>query len=403
MSVLRARLEQLRGQAGAKPPATGNDLSAAISSRRSNPRAAGGNPGAGVLARLLGGQVLSAGVIEVSPATHEPQLWSSGGQLTGMRQAIEMFAVGRDLDPQRVLFLDTETTGLSGGTGTLAFMVGVARIQREQLQVRQFLLSSFGGEAALLDAVGAFAEGTTALVSYNGLSFDVPLLQTRYRMTGLQNPFAAAAHIDLLHHARRAFASRWPDCRLQTVERRLLGIERIGDLPGSEAPMAWLQWLRHGDHHLLARVLRHNQQDVISLARLLDKLGRLYHRPGNTGADIAGIARWHLRCARPDTAWHLLARHRGELDERGLLEFARLSRYRGQTQTAVALWQELAQRDCSQAVGKLAVHFEHQCRDYTAALRMTHRLIDLEGPTSAHLHRQQRLLGRLAASGEAPS
>ena len=138
--------------------------------------------------------------------------------------------------PDGLLFLDTETTGLAGGTGTLPFMVCLARIQAEQLQLGQWILTGFSGEAALLETVGSWIKPAAHLVSYNGKSFDVPLLVTRYRLARQADPFANKAHIDLLHLTRRACGHGWEDCRLQTAERLLLGFMRENDFPSHLIP-----------------------------------------------------------------------------------------------------------------------------------------------------------------------
>ena len=131
-----------------------------------------------------------------------------------------------------LLFVDTETTGLAGGTGTLVFLLGVARFVPGGLDVEQWLLLSPSAEGEWLAAIAARLPRDPLLVSFNGKAFDLPLLAARHRMQRMRDPFAQRAHWDLLFPLRRAFASRWPDCRQQTAERRLLGIERLDDLPG---------------------------------------------------------------------------------------------------------------------------------------------------------------------------
>jgi uncharacterized protein len=176
------------------------------------------------------------------------------------------------LDPTRLLHFDTETTGLAGGTGTRAFMIGAADWQPRGLRVRQLLLSELRGEDAMLEVFASWLRPDSVLVSYNGRCFDAPLLATRYRLSRRPSPLAALAHLDLLFPVRRRFRGRWENCRLATVERQLLRVLREDDLPGSEAPGAWLAFLRRGDTGQLLRVLAHNRQDVISLALLAVRL-----------------------------------------------------------------------------------------------------------------------------------
>ena len=179
--------------------------------------------------------------------------------------------------PADLLFFDTETTGLAGGTGTRAFMIGAADFHDDVrhgpgLRVRQLLIATLGAESAMLDAFAAWLSPSTVLSSFNGRSYDAPLLKTRYRLARRAEPLSALAHIDLLHPARRRWKGLWENCRLGTIERNVLGIERNDDLPGSQAPGAWLDYLRGGSSELLHRVAAHNHQDVVTLALLLQQL-----------------------------------------------------------------------------------------------------------------------------------
>lgn len=168
-----------------------------------------------------------------------------------------------------LLFFDTETTGLSGGTGTRAFMVGASDFVPGGLRVRQLLITHLSAEPAMLRAFAGWLAEDTRLVSYNGRCYDAPLLATRYRLARQGMPLAGIEHLDLLFPTRRRYRGVWENCRLATIERHALGIVREDDLPGSEAPGAWLQYLRGGDAGLLRRVLMHNFQDVVTLAHLL--------------------------------------------------------------------------------------------------------------------------------------
>lgn len=167
-----------------------------------------------------------------------------------------------------LLFFDTETTGLAGGTGTRAFMIGAADVTVNGLRVRQLTIGNTSAEPAMLEAFRTWLSPTTILASYNGKSYDAPLLKTRYRLMRQNEPLTGLAHVDLLYPSRRRYRGVFENCRLATIERRVLGIVREDDLPGSEAPGAWLGYLRGGSAHLLRRVMEHNRQDVVTLARL---------------------------------------------------------------------------------------------------------------------------------------
>jgi hypothetical protein len=188
-------------------------------------------------------------------------------------------------------FFDTETTGLAGGTGTLVFLFGGIQCDGRTFRLRQWLLTAFSAEAALMTVVQQTFNAAALLVSFNGKSFDLPLLRTRQRLHRQQLQEQHLAHLDLLHPARSAFAARWPNVRLQTAERRLCDYHRSDDLPGAEAPLAFTSWLRGGDGRDLLRVMQHHRDDVLSLITLCTALVAIYRDPTSQDADEAGILR----------------------------------------------------------------------------------------------------------------
>lgn len=184
--------------------------------------------------------------------------------------ALNLTAFGHDdIDTHRILAFDTETTGLAGGTGTRAFMIGASDWRDGGLRIRQLLMTTMGAEQAMLQEFARWLEPSTVLLSYNGKCYDRPLLSTRYTLARLADPVLGRAHIDLLHPVRRHYRGVWENCRLATAERQLLGVVREDDLPGSQAPAAWLDYLRGGSSAKLRKVGDHNAQDLRSLAGLL--------------------------------------------------------------------------------------------------------------------------------------
>ena len=173
------------------------------------------------------------------------------------------------IDPARLVLFDTETTGLAGGTGTRAFMIGVGDWHEGRFRERQLLITTLAGELAMLECFASWLRPDAVLVSYNGKSYDAPLLRTRFRLNRLASPLEGLTHIDLLHPVRRRWRGVWENCRLATVERQLLQVVRDDDLPGSEAPAAWLGFLRGGSAGALHRVALHNSQDLRSLGGIL--------------------------------------------------------------------------------------------------------------------------------------
>jgi len=293
------------------------------------------------------------------------------------------------------VFLDTETTGLAGGTGTVAFLLGVGRIDGDELHVRQFFLTGFRGEAALLQEAAAWTAGRPYLVTFNGKSFDVPLLATRYRLARLPDPFAALHHVDLFHPTRRAFSSQWPDCRLQTAEKRLLGFQRVHDLPAHLVPETWFAFVRRGITHRLPDLLAHNRWDLVSLVALLPALTEAFSTPAARGADVVAIARyWRMRGDEGTALAHLQA-HEQQLDTTGLLDLAWLYKRRQFWDLAVSIWQRLAERQCVPAIEHLAKYYEHVRHDYHAALALAHQLQGLEPTNTTHLQRVRRLIAKM--------
>ena len=202
-----------------------------------------------------------------------------GRQLLGRALGVDrqrLAALGRApelarLEPGQLLFLDTETTGLGGGAGTVVFAVGLARFCAGELQLEQLFLRDFNEEPAMLQHVARRLREHALLVTYVGKSFDRHRIAARLAVHRIQAPVLTAPHLDLYHVARRVYGRQLPDCRLRTVEEHKLGLVRTDDLPGSEAPAAFLQWLRDGTG-AIDRVLEHNRLDVLSVVALLGVL-----------------------------------------------------------------------------------------------------------------------------------
>ena len=377
--MLRQRLNSLRRQAGAEPEVTRPSSPTGLADRIDRLRPKGGGEADGspvaddaALAARLGGAPIAPGVILLERAF---PLRSLHGRypLRPARRAGVLPELA-DVDGDELLFFDTETTGLAGGSGTVAFMLGMGRVVGERFVVRQYLLTNFAGEGAMLRAAGEWLNGCTALVSFNGRSFDAPLLATRYRLQGLADPFATRPHVDLLAPTRRAFSHRWEDCRLGTAERELLGFHREDDLPGAEAPAAWLDYLRRGEAGRLPGVARHNEWDILSLAVLLALLDEVHEAPLRWRGDARAIARAYMKGGDDERAFRLLREGRGALDDEGLLELARQHRRRGEWGEARAIWEALAKGGRAEALEYLAKYHEHQRRDYRAAMGYARRL-----------------------------
>jgi uncharacterized protein YprB with RNaseH-like and TPR domain len=202
------------------------------------------------------------------------------------------------VDVARALFLDTETTGLSGGTGTLAFLVGVAYFEDDELVVEQLFVHDPDAEAALLSRVAALVAGASALITFNGKSFDLPLLRSRFVLARVEPP-ALPPHLDLLHVARRIYGARVERCSLTTLERDVLRFERLDDVAGEDIPERYRRYLREGDRAGVVPVVRHNLWDLVALAALTGELAARVARAPSEGRfeadDHVGMARTSLR------------------------------------------------------------------------------------------------------------
>ena len=186
---------------------------------------------------------------------------------------------GPRFDIRRCLFLDTETTGLSGGAGTVAFLVGVGYVEGEALVIEQLMLREYADEPALIDRLAQRMAGFDSVCTFNGRNFDMPLLQTRFTMNRMRDRWRELENLDVLYPARRAWKLRLGSCRLCRIEEEILGMAREDDLPGSEVPARFFQFMKTGDEALLDDIVRHNRQDIATLAKLLVRLCAVNDRP----------------------------------------------------------------------------------------------------------------------------
>jgi hypothetical protein len=308
--------------------------------------------------------------------------------------------------PQKWAFLDTETTGLAGGAGTYAFLIGVGRITSEGFRVRQFFMREFGEEASLLHALSEHLKQFDVLITYNGKTYDQPLLETRYRMQRSQPPFGRLAHLDLLFGARRLWKLRFESCRLVELENQILGVEREGDLPGELIPYVYFEYLRTREAFKLLPIFHHNAIDILTLACLAGIVPWAFHSPENAqlshGAEMVGLARWLRKAEQHETALAMFRRavDRGLHDDllfRTLWDIAALEKKRGRTEAAIEAFTEIA---CSRnpfraaALEELAKHYEHRERNYAMALEMTRSALEIQN-CDAFRHRAARLERRL--------
>ena len=308
--------------------------------------------------------------------------------------------------PTKWAFLDTETTGLAGGSGTYAFLIGVGRITAAGFHVRQFFMRDYAEEPSLLHALTEHLAQFDVLVTYNGKTYDQPLLETRYRMARSRPPFGRMEHLDLLFGARRLWKLRMDSCRLVHLENQILGVERVGDLPGEMIPYVYFEYLRTKEAFKVAPILHHNVMDIVSLACLTAIVPWAFRSPLDAplahGADMVGIARWLRGVSQLEQALQMFQRGiaaglKDDLLFRTLWDAALLLKKLERHDECVASLEELSTTRNPfrvQALEELAKHFEHSRKDYAAALDLTRQALQLGGPATLHA-RAARLERRL--------
>ncbi len=329
----------------------------------------------------------------------------------------------------RLLFLDLETTGLFSGAGTQAFLIGCAAIEGTAIRVRQFLLPGFEHERALLRELQSWAKSHGALCTYNGRTFDVPLIETRFMFHRVPCPLDGVPHLDMLHPARRMWRQRplaggTPDpddssCSLGVLEKQIAGLHRIGDVPGYEIPSRFFTFVRTGDARPLEAVMEHNRLDLISLAAVLARAIVLITRGPSaaiTAQEAYGLARVYERGGANENAEASLLRTiefakrvgaEPEVHGEALRRLAWVRRRDRRPHEAAEAWNELAVLPrCAAALRReakeaLAIHHEHRLKDLRAArqhaldlladgvanpARVQHRLDRLERKLARHDH-----------------
>jgi hypothetical protein len=304
--------------------------------------------------------------------------------------------------PGSFVFLDTETSGLGAGTGTYVFLLGVARFTPQGLLLTQFFLADPADEPAMLAAMEAYFASCEVLVSFNGKSFDLPLLTTRFQVNTWPSPFAGLAHLDLLQLARKLWRSRLPSRTLGNLEVQIIGAARSGqDVPGWMVPQLYFDFLRSGDPQPLASVLYHNEMDVVSLAALFCHMTALLadplHHQIDEGLDWISLGRLFEDLGQWDTASSLYLRGlEFDLPRSALLEAIQRLAYMNKKlenyAAALQLWETAAGHDHLNAHLELSKFYEHHQRDDERALTWANSALEIIlKPTFHPLERHQHL------------
>ena len=278
-------------------------------------------------------------------------------------------------------FLDVETTGLAGGTGTYAFLVGVGRFEGDTFHLAQYFMRDPAEESAMLEGLMEFLAPNSALVTFNGKAFDAPLLVTRYLLHNIPVPFKDFAHLDLLPLARRLWRDRLPSRALKYLEENVLAAPRtVDEVPGYEIPYLYFDYLRTGDAAPLKGVFYHNAMDIVALAALMNHMASILHAPFDGqvqhGLDFIALGKLFEDLDRREEAARLYERGLeasvGETNFGAAVQrLSALQRRRGDIESAVALWQKAAAEGHVYAHIELAKYYEHQQRNYVEAMKWT--------------------------------
>jgi uncharacterized protein YprB with RNaseH-like and TPR domain len=279
---------------------------------------------------------------------------------------------------ESLLFLDTETTGLSGGSGTVAFMIGLGFIRENVFHVHQYFISRLSHEEGMLELVQSVVNQYDTIISYNGKTFDIPLLNTRFLMNHLQPLNPSFPHIDLLHHSRNLWKYSQENCKLTTLERDKLGFEREEDIPGELIPGVYFEYMRLNRIDMLAQVFIHNRWDIITMLAVLIMIVKTHAQRDAEFNPLDDYAKGRLFRNRQDFE-RSIAHYRYVLSSplskqrrlKTLLELGAVLKKCGESGDAVKIWREALDPElpfCYEAYRELSVYYEHRQKDLMKAL-----------------------------------
>lgn len=358
------------------------------------------------------------GLVHIAERLLPPEHLHGSAPLVGAWDVEAPLVASLALDPRlsgvdfrRVLYLDTETTGLAGGTGTVPFLVGLAWFEERSLRVQQLFLRRLGEEGPMLRLLAERMAESSCLVTFNGKSFDWPLLRTRFVLNRVPVP-AELPHLDLLHCSRRVFKHRGSGTRLVQLEEHILGHRRVGDVDGALIPDLYFRFLRGGSSAALTPVLEHNANDLLLLAALLGELVRRFRTSRSEEEDprdLLGFAGVALRAGdyeRAQSFARAAAKGGGTVSVEALTLASRLSRRSGDAKSAVAMLEQAltAARGAQAAPLHLALSklYEHSLKNLAQALHHA-RLTTTAEPPEDQRHRISRLERKASRGAKQPT
>ena len=318
----------------------------------------------------------------------------------------------KNFHPEKIFFLDTETTGLAGGAGTCIFLVGLGYFCEGQFHIHQLFLPDFESERAFLEEFDDLLcgenrdeEDVPGLVTFNGSSYDLSLFGNRFIMQRLDRRFQDFPHLDLLYPSRTLWKGRFENCALQTLERHILGFFRQEDIPSALIPRVYFDYLHSGEYRAFGKIFEHNRLDLLTLVSLLVLTAQLIQQPDSRFfVDPRSAARLHSLRGNYRQAVTLLETARqsgGHLPPEPdlLLELAFLKKRLGENDAALSLWLELIHhhpKPPREAFEEAAKILEHEKRSLQTALDLVIQGLQLYGDSASLQHRQFRLQCRLA-------
>ena len=323
---------------------------------------------------------------------------------------------------ESALFLDLETTGLAGGTGTLPFLVGMGYYRDGKFKVAQYFLGEMADEDAMIRDLSSFIREMDfkSVVTYNGKAFDLPLLETRFTMHRERFPLAGLPHLDFLFAARQLWKHKYESCRLFHLAKEIVRAERDEDIPGAEIPMRYFQYIRTGDESLIEPILYHNQEDILSLLGVVISGAMLLGRGQRPDAaeemdpmDLVGVGRLYESAGDMERSAelfeHALKRNlSGELSVRVHKKLSAHFKKNRNWEKAVILWKDLSRQDQLDAFRELAMYYEHKEKNFDEALRAAEEglamSMGLSGPHEQDFRKRlDRIQGKMTRAVSGPA
>jgi uncharacterized protein YprB with RNaseH-like and TPR domain len=291
------------------------------------------------------------------------------------------------LEAAGLLYLDTETTGLSGGTGTLAFLVGTGFFEDDSFVIRQYFIRDYDEETAMLAELTGLFSSSVGLVTFNGKAFDMNLLQSRFISNRLRPPFSDLPNIDLLYPARKVWGLKLESCRLSSLEENILGHERHDDIPGALIPSVYFEYLDDRDAAEIVRVIKHNEIDIMSMVSLLIRLKAMLQSPlseTDGGFELLGMGRIFETAGKTDSMVECLeactGSERFDIRLRAVKRLTRIYKREGRYDRAMEHWKALESENPEFEMFHLiemAKYFEHKQKDPEKALRVVEKALQI--------------------------